>query len=608
VDPVSFLAGHAPFSELSPSGREALSAHLEITFARSGEVLFTRAGTNLHLWAVRKGIVRLELDGQRVDELGPGEIFGLTAVAGEDTPSFDVVVESDCLFYRVHRDHVLELFGGEPRFASFFLQSLTSRLHALTDGSPVPIAGDLRVPVGDLVSRSPVVIGDDASVRDAARKMDAERVSSVLVVAQGASEADPSPLGILTDRDLRGRVLAAGRGPETPIVEVMSHPVETVDAELPASEALLHLLRRAVHHLPVERAGAVIGVVTHADLVRHHQHGPGALLKKVEKARSAAALKGYADDVASMVDSLHRSRAEPTDIGRLVAALNDALVSHLIGLAIRDLGEPPCRFAWIVFGSEGRQEQSFLTDQDNALIFESESAAADTYFEALATRVVADLVEVGFPPCAGGFMATNWRDPLYVWQARFRTWIESPEPVALMKVANFFDFRQVHGALDLEPLEELIGGAGQRRLFIAHLARAAMEMRPPLGLWNRIRESAEGIDLKAGALMPIVGLARVFALEVGEREGSTLRRLAAGARGSVLSEEGGELLAQAFRFAFSLRLRCQLAEWKAGVPITNRVHLDAIEPGERRHLKEAFLAIHRLQAATASRLGVDRLG
>jgi len=609
MDPIEFLAGHAPFSELSAGGRSTLSRHLEITYSRSGATIFGRSGTNLYLWAVRKGGVRLELDGQLVDDIGPGEIFGLTAVAGEETPSFDAVTESDCLLYRVHRDRILELFSGEPRFAAFFLQSLTARLHALTDGSPVPIAGDLRVPVGDLISRAPVVIASNATVGEAARRMDAERVSSVLIVERETpTDSALMPLGILTDRDLRGRVLAAGRGPETPLVEVMSQPVETVDAELPAAEALLHLLRRAVHHLPVAREGSVVGVVTHADLVRHHQHGPGALLKKIEKARDAASLSHYAEDVASMVDSLDRSRVEPTDVGRLVAALNDALVSQLIDLATRDLGPPPCEFAWIVFGSEGRQEQSFLTDQDNALIFAASSPEADAYFAGLAERVVGDLVKVGFPPCAGGFMATNWRDPLDAWQERFRGWIDSPEPGALMKVANFFDFRKVHGGLELDPLEEIIAGAGNSQLFIAHLARAAMEMRPPLGLWNQIRESAEGIDLKAGALMPVVGLARVFALEVGERDGSTLRRLQAGIRGSVLSDEGGELLAEAFRFAFALRLHHQLAEWKAGSAIDNRIHLDALEPRERRHLKEAFLAIHRLQAATASRLGVDRLG
>ena len=608
MDPIEFLAQHAPFSELSASGRTALARDLEVSYVRAGETIFLRESVNLHLWAVRKGSVRLELDGQLVDSVGPGEIFGLTSVAGIDTPSFDVHADTDCLLYRFHRDAVRALFPPEPAFASFFLHSLTSRLHALADGSPVPLPGDLRVPVGELVERAPVLLEVGCSVGDAARKMDAERVSSVLLVERLDERRRERPVGILTDRDLRGRVLARGRGPDTPVREVMSSPVDTVDADLPTSEALLQLLRRGVHHLPVEADGRIVGVVTHSDLLRHHQHGPGALLKKIEKARDAEALAHYADDIAAMVETLDRSRVEATDVGRLVAALNDALVSHLLSGAERELGPPPCDYAWIVFGSEGRQEQSFLTDQDNALVYAEPGDGARRYFEELSRRAVDDLVRVGFPPCAGGFMATHWRDPLLVWRERFEQWIRRPEPEALMKVANFFDFRVVHGALDLESLEEVIRGGGGHRLFIAHLARAAMEMRPPLGLLHRIRESAEGVDLKAGALMPVVGLARVFALEAGDRDGSTLRRLETGRRAGVVSEEGAELLSEAFRFAFSLRLRTQLAARRAGAPIVNRVHLDELTPGERRHLKEAFLAIHRMQSATASRLGVDRLG
>lgn len=610
MDPLDFLAGHSPFSDLSDAGRRALGRGLEVLYARSGDRLLDRERPNAHLYAVRKGAVRLELDGQLVDAIGPGEVFGLTSVLGGESPSLDAVAERDCLLYRIHRDVVRALFDGEPAFADFFLQSLGSRLRALADGAPVPLSGDLGVPVGDLVSRPPVTVDVAADVLTAARRMDKERVSSVLVVERAAADGSPGrPVGILTDRDLRGRVLAAGRGPETPVREVMSSPLETMDASLPTSEALIHLLRRGIHHLPVERDGVVVGVVAHTDLLRHQRHGPGALLKKIEKAPTAASLSGYAEDVASMVESLQRGGLEATEVGRLVAALNDALISRLLDLAQRDLGSAPCDFAWIVFGSEGRQEQSFLTDQDNALIYADDGGeVAASYFPALARRAVDDLVTVGFPPCAGGFMATNWCDPRSVWIERFDQWIQRPEPEALMKAANFFDFRTVHGGLELAPLEEILERSGRQRLFIAHFARTAMEMRPPLGFLHRIREDAQGIDLKASVIMPVVGLARVFALEAGERAGSTLRRLLAAQRARIVSEEGYELLTEAFRFAFTLRLRTQLLQRRRGEEITNRIRLDDLTPAERRHLKEAFVAVHRMQSATAQRLAVDRLG
>lgn len=177
-----------------------------------------------------------------------------------------------------------------------------------------------------------------------------------------------------------------------------------------------------------------------------------------------------------------------------------------------------------------------------------------------------------------------------------------------MKAANFFDFRTVHGGLELDQLEEILDRSGSQRLFIAHFAKAAMEMRPPLGFLHRIREDAKGIDLKASVIMPVVGLARVFALEAGERGGSTLRRLLAAQRARIVSEEGYELLTEAFRFAFTLRMRTQLEQRRRGEKITNRVRLDDLTPAERRHLKEAFVAVHRMQSATGQRLAVDRLG
>jgi len=147
MDPTDYLAGHAPFSALSPDGRRELARHLEITSARAGDRLLDREGTNVHLWAVRKGAVRLEIDGQLIDDAGPGEIFGLTALSGIDTPSLDGVATQDCLLYRFHRDAVRGLFSTEPAFASFFLSGLSARLKSLADGTPVSIAGDLGVPV-----------------------------------------------------------------------------------------------------------------------------------------------------------------------------------------------------------------------------------------------------------------------------------------------------------------------------------------------------------------------------------------------------------------------------------------------------------------------------
>ncbi|MEM8960475.1 MAG: DUF294 nucleotidyltransferase-like domain-containing protein [Acidobacteriota bacterium] len=610
MDPLDFLIDHAPFCHLGQDGRVSLGDHLEITWARKGERLLVRGDDNRHLYIVRKGSVRLALDGQQLDEVGPGEVFGLGAVSAEPA-RLDADASTDCLLYRVAGDHVRDLFADEPRFATFFLHQLSERLRLLTDGGPTALTGSLSIPVAELCGRAPVTLTVDATVGDAARLMSAERVSSVLIVdaEHDDNENESSvPIGIVTDRDLRTRVLAHDRGSDTPIRDVMSAPLTTVEAHVTGAEAVLTLLRHGVHHLPIERDGTLIGVVTHSDLLRHHQTGPGALYKKIDKATDTRDLASYADDIAAMIDGLYRGRLPATDIGRVVAALGDALAVHLLRAAEDDLGEPPCPYAWIVFGSEGRQEQSLLTDQDNALVFADDTADAAVYFGRLSARLIDDLATVGFPLCAGGFMATHWHKPLATWQRLFRAWIEEPEPEALIEAANFFDFRVVHGGLDLTSLDAIIHKGGKNRLFLGQFAKASMDMRPPLGILQRIRRSAHGVDLKAGAIMPVVGLARLLALEAGERHGSTLRRLHAAERAGTLSSNGAELLTEAFRYVFDLRLRHQLDGRRAGEGTSNHVHLDALTPVERRHLKDAFVAIADLQKATAERLGVPLLG
>jgi CBS domain-containing protein len=254
-------------------------------------------------------------------------------------------------------------------------------------------------------------------------------------------------------------------------------------------------------------------------------------------------------------------------------------------------------------------EQALLTDQDNALVYLEDSDEARDYFGTLADRVKNDLLRAGFPPCPGGYMATNWHRPLDEWIQLFKGWVETPDPQALLETAIFFDFRPVHGALSLEPLEQIIQEARKRHIFLGQLARSALEFRPPLGFFRRIIRDEDGrVDLKAGGVAPIVSLARVYALEAGARTRSTFMRLEAAAEANTLSQEGAETLAETYRFLLQLRLREQLATVQAGGIPDNKIRLQTLSPRENRHLKDAFLAIREMQDATSHRFRTDHLG
>ena len=600
MDPIAFLLEHEPFARLGHEGRRLVERSLEIEYARAGDRVLQREGEPADaLFVVRKGAVRLEVEGRVVDELGPGEAFGFPSLLARSAPHFDVVCSRECLLYRIPAATFYTLIEDDTAFGDAFRHGLADRLRHATDNDDVALAGDLAATVDSLVRRDVVFVDRGATVGDAARVMQEERVSSVLVRGE--------PLGILTDRDLRGRVLACGLGPDTAVVDVMSSPVVAVDASAPLVDVLMQFLDRRLHHLPVERDGQVIGLVTHSDLLRHHVNSPSFVLRKVLRGEDEAGVD-HVEQIARMVDSLSRGGLGAVEIARIVAAVNDALVERLLREAEARLGEPPCRYAWLVFGSEGRREQLLVTDQDNALVIESDDPACVAYFDALARFVVDGLLAAGIPECAGGFMATNWCHSLARWKELFRGWIEQPEPQALMEVANLFDFRALGGGLDVEELEEIIVAGGRNTTFLSQLAKASLEMRPPIGLFHRVKESPEGLDLKAAGVMPILGLARVAGLEAGSRERSTLGRLHAARDHGCLSHEGADLMAEGFRFLLQLRLRRQLENVRQGQPPTNLVRTDDLEKVDARHLKETLLEIRSMQQALAQRHRVELLG
>ena len=232
----------------------------------------------------------------------------------------------------------------------------------------------LALPVKHLVKRAPLYVEASASVAQAAQAMQAARVGSILV--------STAPPGIVTDRDLRGRVLAASLGAETSVSQVMTRPVKTIDANAPTYAALRLMLEENIHHLPVTEEGKIVGVVSATDLLFQQGKNPVYLRGFIESLDDSAKAANYAEEIGQLVSSLFNSGLAAIHISEIVSSLNDALVKRLVALAIAKLGPAPTQFAWIVFGSEGRLEQALLTDQDNALIYGMDSDAARAYFTA----------------------------------------------------------------------------------------------------------------------------------------------------------------------------------------------------------------------------------
>jgi CBS domain-containing protein len=250
--------------------------------------------------------------------------------------------------------------------------------------------------------------------------MAAQMVGSIIVLDEAGR-----PAGIVTDRDLRGRALAAGRSDDAPVSSIMTTPIVTISPEAFVFEALLEMTRRNIHHLAVVEGGALIGVLSSHDLLLLQAATPLELARLIQSRTSIDELVGVMPNLTATTRRLFEQGLSGYETGRIISELNDLVIRRVLDLTEQGLrdengGAPPVPFCWLVLGSEGRREQTLRTDQDNALVYEEPPGGqrgwAQTYFAAFAGRVIDGLVRLGYPRCPADSMASNakWCQPLSV--------------------------------------------------------------------------------------------------------------------------------------------------------------------------------------------------
>ena len=481
------------------------------------------------------------------------------------------------------------------------MRGAVASLHVTSSGGAI-----LKTKVTDIITRPAVSVEASESIRAAASVMSERRVSCLLVMDEGKL------VGIVTDRDLRNRVVAAGVDTSLPVSQVMSADPATGSADALAFQILMEMTSRNIHHLPILGCdGTPEGVVTTTDLMRLEQTNPIYLVGDITQATDVAAVAEVSKRLAPVVELLVTQDASAEDIGRIVTAVGDAVERRLLGLAEEHLGPPPVPYCWVSLGSRARQEQALAADQDNALILDNDVQPEHAaYFEALATFVCDALVECGYPRCPGDVMATNprWRVPLSQWRAEFTTWLTEPVPDAILRASIFFDMRPVYGdpRLFQKLRKHFLKQAPAARLFLAHLTKRATENEPPLGFFRGFVLEKHGanratLDIKRGGVGAIVEIARVLALSVGSRAVNTQTRIAAAVDSGALSAERGQDLHDAFEFISYVRLRHQAAQVRADRETDNFVAPDDLSSFEKRHLREAFAIVRSAQSSLSHR-------
>jgi len=443
-----------------------------------------------------------------------------------------------------------------------------------------------------------------------------DRSISSIIVCDDRGE----PVGIMTDRDLRSKVVAARVDPTTSVVrEVMTAPVISVNEEDTLFEVLYQMSRHRIHRLGVVDAqNRLVGIINESDIIRLQNRSPQKLLRSIDEASNIADLKVIHDNTEELIIFLRGNGVSTRDLIRLISLLNDQISLRLIEILQKEqFPNLPKGCAYLVLGSEGRREQTLKTDQDNAIIYADNLSAAEIALIADFSQALIDaLIAIGVPECPGGIMAKNefWRRNITNWKTAIDGWITTPSGENILNFSMFSDMRTLWGdaSLEHELQQHVVQRAKENGIFLAHMAANVCRFPPPLGWLGRIKPEKSGpnmgkIDLKKGGIFPITEGVKTLALEAGVLEGSTTDKLHVLLEKEVLnSKQVGDLEA-AFNLLTFFRLRSQIGSVTNQRDPDNNVAPSSLNRVERGRLKVALEVVQSFQGSLSSHFQLNML-
>ncbi len=599
ADSSAFLANVAPFSELPREEIERLVGAGQSMSFRAGDAVgqFNQPGDHGLYVIVAGAAVLKAADGRPLEQRGEGELFGHAVRFDGAACNYTVEASEDLELLYLPAGELAELGRRHPQFARFFSDGPGARLREAGVHRPTRL--------GELPLRAPITADPGRSISETAALMSKHQVSCVPLVRDGAL------VGIVTDRDLRNRVLGQSVDPGRPIADVMTPDPITVSTSHRIEDALLEMMRMGIHHLPVMgEDGRLASVVSSGDLLRQQSPHPLRLVRDIQRAESTAMIAELGRQGPGMLAVMARMGSQVTEVGRVASMITDACTHRLLALAQDQLGEAPMAWTWMAFGSQARLEQGLVSDQDNGLLLaETPQGEAAEYFRKLADFVCDGLNECGYIYCPGGVMAKGeWRMGYADWRKRFSSWILEPKPMSVMQSSIFFDMRGVAGDLAMARRlhAEVLQQASESKIFRRFLAAESMGHRPPLGLFRQFVQEhdgkkSQGLNLKTRGVIPIVDLARVRALEGAISAVHTEERLRAAGEQGVMNERDADDLIHALRFIGNVRLRHQVALCDRGEKPNHLVDPDELSGLHRRYLRSAFGIVRTAQEALCNR-------
>ncbi len=595
-----FLASVHPYDSLSEADLQELASICSHEEPLAGDTVFAVGDTVNNIYVIAAGEVEIRDESDvQISLLGPRNSFGERALMRGETSTRTATALSDSSLIVIPSKTLLALIDDHPQFARFFDRRHSAR----------PQTNDLTTFVVDrLMNADPVTCAPDLSIRDAAGMMRDRKISSICITEQDSLK------GIVTVRDMSNRVVASATSIDQPISAIMTPDPVTLEPSALGTDVLHMMMERGIGHIPIARSGKLVGIVTKTDLTRAQSTSSADLVRQIAKAEDIASMAGITARIPQLLVQLHGAGNRHDTVTRLITDIADTTTRRLLTWAEEELGPPPVSYVWLACGSQGRQEQTGVSDQDNCLILSDEAADADmSYFAKLARFVCDGLDACGYYFCPGDMMATNpqWCQPVRVWRDYFEGWIATPNPMAQMLASVMFDLRPIGGdeSLFAGLQRNTLDAAAKNSIFTAHMISNSLKHQPPLGLLRglatiRSGEHRNQVDLKLNGVVPIVDLGRIYALLGGFESVNTRARIEAAVAENIVSPGGGADLLDAYDLIADLRLEHQMKLAKTGKKPDNYLDPSDLSDLERSHLRDAFVVVKTMQSSAGSGMGM----
>ncbi len=592
-----FLQSVHPYDVLPRDTLVDLAAKMTSRAVAAGEPIYGLAEQLPGIFIIHAGEVEVtDENGVTVSQLGVRNSFGERGLLRDGRAVTSSRAATDATLLILPVDAFQALVKDHDPVRRFFDRSRADKHSKQSQQSLA------TTQVDTFMARNPITCASDATVQEAAILMRDNRVSSLCMM-------DGDKLtGILTTRDMSGKVVAKALPSDTPVSAIMTPNPITLAPSAIGSDVLHVMMEKRIGHLPIVEGDTLVGIVSQTDLTRFQAVSSAELVRELAQAADAEEMRKVTARIPQLLVQLVAGGSPHQVVTRLITDIADTATRRLVALAEDKLGPAPAPFLWLACGSQGRQEQTGVSDQDNCLILSDEVTEADRdgYFADLANFVCDGLDACGYVYCPGDMMATNprWRQPLSVWRGYFDGWVAKPSPEAQMLASVMFDLRPIAGDVHLfsDLQTDTLAMAAKNSIFVAHMVSNSLKHTPPLGLLRgfatiRSGEHKNHLDMKHNGVVPIVDLGRVYALQGQLTEANTRARLVAAINAGGLSQSGGRDLLDAYDLIAETRLEHQAEQVKAGQAPDNYLAPSALSEFDRSHLRDAFVVVKSMQSA-----------